>query len=488
MQIKSLLPMALFALVVGSGLGAFAQQSDAGSQAAAPSKQTSDDDLSDLAAELEARAKQDETDAAQKAAADEKAMQAYETRAQRQAAEARKRLLANEQWRPTHKQVKRIEVPSPLNNMCLDSKGRILACCGDKKIRVLSQDGELLETRSLTFVPEAIGVRSSDGAIFVGGQGQLVRLSAEGELQEKRAFPPAPSEADQEATVKALLKQAEEQIKQMESTSKGLKKQLAAVNKQLAETPIADEQKKQIEAMSEEDLFGCVEGSTNSGEQTELCFIKGTSLGVQARSLELYIKQFGDIDMKQLEQQARQQAAMQTGTGSFTGMAVADDDLFVICSGAGYTFNAWRMNHDLLQPEQVLTGLRGCCGQMDCQTHDGNLWVAMNSQHKVLCYDRDGKELSGFGKTDAQAADGFGGCCEPKNLRFSKDGQYVYCASSGPPVCVKRFTLDGQFKDVVCFPVYQTGCVRVSVDVAGDTFFMMSPNESAIYVFQPQES
>jgi hypothetical protein len=173
-------------------------------------------------------------------------------------------------------------------------------------------------------------------------------------------------------------------------------------------------------------------------------------------------------------------------SASFTGIAVAENDLFVVCSGPGYTFNAWRMNHEFQNEKLIVPGLRGCCGQLDCQTHDGDLWLAMNTQHKVYRYDRDGNELGTFGKRDREAADGFGGCCEPKNIRLGEDG-FVYCSESGPPVCVKRFSRDGEFQNVVCFPVYETGCVRVSVDLCDEKVFLLSPNDNAIYVFAPKQ-
>ncbi len=70
-------------------------------------------------------------------------------------------------------------------------------------------------------------------------------------------------------------------------------------------------------------------------------------------------------------------------------------------------------------------------------------------------------------RRDRKAADGFGGCCEPKNMRFAPDGS-MYLAESGPPVAVKRFTPEGEFLGVVGLPVFKTGCVRVTVEVARD--------------------
>ncbi len=491
MRIQVLLSLALSGILICSGSAVFAQQTDAsGSDATDQAKASGDDDLKELAGELEATDEKDEKAATKRVTAAKSAMNSYASRARKQAIEARTRLTKNPQWQPTHKQVNRIEIGAKLNNMCLDSHGHILACCGDKIIRVLTQEGKLLETRKLTFTPEAIAVRASDGAIFIGGQGQLIRTNADGELEEKCVFPAPPTEAEKEVVVQKMLKRHKAQAKQRESMVAGIKKQLDTITEQFAKEELSDDEQAKIAAVSQAELFARLSGTKMVDGKLQVSFKKETPLAVQVRVLEAYIKLVGGTPQMSadVELQIRRRAKRQTGTARYTGLAVADDDLFVICSGAGYSYNAWRMNHDFGQPKRILTGLSGCCGQMDCQTHDGNLWLAMNTQHKAICYDRDGTKLSEFGKRDAAAADGFGGCCEPKNLRFSKDGKYVYCAQSGPPVCVKRFTLDGTFKDIVCFPVFETGCVRVSVDVDGETFFMMSPNESTIYVFAPAQS
>jgi len=475
--------------VPGSTL--WAQQSGEDPSTSPARSQQAEEDLNELAQELEAAEAEEQSKAAEQAAAAREAMQSYESRAARQALEMKKRLLENPAWRPTHEQVSRLELSVPLNNMCLDKQGRILACCGDSTLRVLAQDGQLVATHSLDFVPEAITVRH-DGTVFVGGQGTLIRMTAAGEIQQQTSFPPPPSEQEREAMVQKMLARVEQQYEQMQRMSRGIQKQLESAGKKLAENPLSAAEEKKLASMGEEELFRYVTGITSSNNQMQMTFRDDATAGVRVKVLELYLRQLGAVDIKEqraaMEQQVRRQAEQMVGKAKYTGMAVTQRDLFVICSGPGYSYNAWRMTHQFEEPNMILSGLSGCCGQMDCQAHDGQLWLAMNTQHKVLCYDREGNQVSQFGKRDAQAADGFGGCCEPKNLRFSQDGRYVYCAQSGPPVCVKRFTLDGQFQDVVCFPVYATGCVRVSVDTDGETFFMMSPNENAIYVFKPAKT
>jgi hypothetical protein len=139
----------------------------------------------------------------------------------------------------------------------------------------------------------------------------------------------------------------------------------------------------------------------------------------------------------------------------------------------------------LQEPKLVVEKLRGCCGQMDIQAHDGKLWIPHNARHTVESHDRDGKELSKFGKAGKVKAADFGGCCEPKNLRVLPNGD-ILVAESGPPTCIKRFTADGKFKEVVAVVANAKGdCVRVTVEVSpdGHQCYMLDTTRDAIRVF-----
>ena len=143
------------------------------------------------------------------------------------------------------------------------------------------------------------------------------------------------------------------------------------------------------------------------------------------------------------------------------------------------------MGHDLKSPVRIVEGLRGCCSQMDIQSKDGEVWVAENARHRVVRYDRDGKVLASFGKADREKASCFGGCCEPKNLRFGPAGE-LYASESGPPVVVKRFSLDGKFLGVVGVADFYTGCVRVTVAVSANArrVFILNSDAAAIHVLE----
>ncbi len=493
MRVRILLSVMIAAAVCYGSRG-FAQQAAPDAQPAdKQAEQKGDKDLAELARELEAAEQEGKKDESSVSLLDaiREALGLSTARERRDGTTARDRLMKDPKWVPTHEQVKRFDVGARLVNMCLDSEGRVLACCGDNTVRVFSQEGQLLETRRLPFAPEAIGVRPADGAVFITGQGHLVRTSAEGRIEQQCEFPPPPTEKEKKELIESAVKEVEARIARMKGVAKDIEKKLQSLKKKAEKEDVPEEEKAKVAAMPLVEVLSHVEGvgefSTLGKCQFYVQFESDTPLGVQIRALEFYLKQYTDFDPKQLKEQATKRAVEQRRSTRFTGLAVAEKDLFVVCSGRGYSYDVWRMDHQFGEPKRILTGLRGCCGQLDCQTLDGNLWVAMNTRHRVYCYDRNGKKISEFGRRSSRAADGFGGCCEPKNIRFSKDGKYIYCAESGPPVCVKRFTLDGQFQDVVCFPVYKTGCVRVAVDTSGDTFFMMSPNENAIYVFRPKQ-
>ena len=150
-----------------------------------------------------------------------------------------------------------------------------------------------------------------------------------------------------------------------------------------------------------------------------------------------------------------------------------------------FTFRVYRFNHALQEPKLVVEKLRGCCGQMDIQAHDGSLWIPHNSRHAVENRDRDGKELSKFGKAGRVKASDFGGCYEPKNLRVLPNGD-ILAAESGPPTCIKRFSAAGKFEEVVAIVNDSKGdCVRVTVEMSPDgrRYYMLDTTRDAILIF-----
>jgi hypothetical protein len=171
--------------------------------------------------------------------------------------------------------------------------------------------------------------------------------------------------------------------------------------------------------------------------------------------------------------------------GDVTGLAVTDQDVFMAVGAPNdFTYRVYRLDHALQNPKMVVEKLRGCCGQMDIQTHKGELWIPHNARHMVQSFDREGKELARFGKAGKVKAADFGGCCEPKNLRVLPNGE-ILAAESGPPTCIKRFSADGKFIEVLALLQEDGDCVRVTVEASpdGSRYYMLNTKRDAILIF-----
>jgi hypothetical protein len=186
------------------------------------------------------------------------------------------------------------------------------------------------------------------------------------------------------------------------------------------------------------------------------------------------------------DQLAEMKISLEKRRTGVTGLSVTDQDVFMaVPSPSEFTFRVYRYNHALAEPKLVVEQLHGCCGQMDIQSHEGKLWIPHNARHTVESRDRDGKELTKFGKAGKVKPSDFGGCCEPKNLRVLADGD-ILAAESGPPTCIKRFSSDGKFKEVIAVVDDAKGdCVRVTVERSpdGKRYYMLDTTKGAIHVF-----
>ncbi|MGC3960509.1 MAG: hypothetical protein QM813_22040 [Verrucomicrobiota bacterium] len=168
-----------------------------------------------------------------------------------------------------------------------------------------------------------------------------------------------------------------------------------------------------------------------------------------------------------------------------TGIAVTEQDVFMaVPTPNAFTYQVYRFDHSLGNAKVVVEKLRGCCSQMDIQTFGGNLWIPHNARHRVESLDRDGKELTNFGKAGKVKAADFGGCCEPKNLRVLPNGD-ILAAESGPPTCIKRFSAAGKFIEVLAMTKEDGDCVRVTVEASpdGKQFYMLDTKHDAIRIF-----
>lgn len=186
------------------------------------------------------------------------------------------------------------------------------------------------------------------------------------------------------------------------------------------------------------------------------------------------------------EVKQQMQTSLEGRRKEVNGLAAMGDDVFMtVGAPSDFTFRVYRFDQSLQNPKLVVEKLRGCCSTMDVQAHDGKLFIAHNARHKVEVRDRDGAELSKFGTQGKIKASDFGGCCEPKCLRVLPGGD-ILTAESGPPTCIKRFSADGKFKEVVAVvPGTDGECVRVTVAASpdGNKYYMLDTTKDAIRVF-----
>jgi DNA-binding beta-propeller fold protein YncE len=170
---------------------------------------------------------------------------------------------------------------------------------------------------------------------------------------------------------------------------------------------------------------------------------------------------------------------------SASGVGVSGDDIFVAVREE-MRYNVYRLNSQLSEPKQIISGLRGCCSQMDITAQNGVVYVAANCLFKVIKYDREGKEITRFGEKGRVGDQYFKGCCEPKNV-FVDDQGNIYTSESGSR-SVKKFSGEGKFLGLVGRLAGHSGCVRMSVAVSrdGSRVYILDTTKNRISVMNPK--
>ncbi|QDV19180.1 SMP-30/Gluconolaconase/LRE-like region [Gimesia panareensis] len=360
----------------------------------------------------------------------------------------------------THEQIAVIEVGSKLlpgmriNSFCLDREGQLLAACGDGpgEIRVFDPDGKLLETWKVPIGPEAINV-DEDGTVYVAGSGKLLKLDSHGKILVTKEAPHA------KAVKASNAKLREQVVQQMKSRSSAVSSMIPRLENMIKQ--LKDKDKK----LTEQDEKRIV-------------------------SYERILKQYklmAKAEEKQKEptdaQIDAQVAAMSKRKMRVSSLSANEKEIFIACSAIkGYGYDVWRMDKDFGNPSVVVTGLRGCCGQMDVQCCEDGIFVAENSRHRVNHYDRTGKLLKHWGKRDRNGVEGFGSCCNPMNVAVGKEGE-VYTAESNLGY-IKRYSTDGKYLGFVGKVKLVPGCKNVSIMVSpdGDRVYMMDLTRNHIIV------
>ena len=181
-------------------------------------------------------------------------------------------------------------------------------------------------------------------------------------------------------------------------------------------------------------------------------------------------------------------AAMQSAR-SVTSLAVSESYLFVCASPVGtHGYSTWRLDLqddgtiDSTEPVELLTAMRGCCGQMDIQCDGDQLIVSENTRFRVAVYDFDGELVSSFGQQDRSSRNGFGSCCNPMNCLPMDDGSVLTAESSIGHI--KRFDAEGNLIAYIGKASIGGGCKHcpLAYDASSDRYYMMSQDDNAIAV------
>jgi len=214
---------------------------------------------------------------------------------------------------------------------------------------------------------------------------------------------------------------------------------------------------------------------------------------IPKKQLEQMVKQYKEelTKLEKLTPEKRLEQFIDNFKGSISvhSVEITKDAICYVARGVrGYGYALWQVTADLKDPKKVLDGLGGCCGQCDVHVHDGKLFVADNTKHRVSVFDDHGKAVTHFGKTArGGSGDGFGGCCNPMNLCFGPGGEILTAESEG---IVKLFTPDGKFERVVATAVLEGGCKHVPLSVTANgkyLFFLDQPGSNIIRLTQGTE-
>lgn len=385
----------------------------------------------------------------------------------------------------THHQIGVIEIadegnPMKMNAFCLDLKGRIVAACGTGpgEIRIVNDEGEILQSWSIDVKPEAVNV-AEDGTILVGGEGKLFRFDTDGKQLHAADSPHAEK-----------LRSSREQLR---------KSAIEYLNRNSPRSRVASYQSR---IASYEKILKQLEERASKGEMNES---EERLLKILPQMMERYEAQAAafkaDEEKKDAEKEDDEpedkgpsETAIQSHIDSLvrskmriSSISSGGDHVFVATRGIeGYGYDVWKMDSQFASGEVIVAGLRGCCGQMDVQCCKQGLFVAENSRDRVVHFDTDGKQITYWGKSDRNGIDGFTSCCNPMNVCFDSSGDvYTAEASSGR---IKRFNTKGDLVAVIGDVDLVPGCKNVSIAVSpvSDNIYMLDLTRNHIKRMQPK--
>lgn len=380
----------------------------------------------------------------------------------------------------SHEQVASIDVnlgfkkPSPLHGFCLDAAGNIVAAVGgtpprstriretrDPQLRKFSDSGELLDAWDVPFTPQAITCGPA-GYIYIAGEGKIAKMTDKGDIVSTGA---TPNVADREKMAKQIREQLQQQMKIMRANyTKMIERHNKTIETLKAKLEDSDDLEDPDEKVSKKDQ------------------LQIKRLEKSVKSLEARLKNMREPTDAQIEFTIQQRL-------SISSISTTSKNIFVATraeNGSGYS--VWKSDLDFKNPTRVVTGLRGCCGQMDVQAREDGIFVAENSRHRVVHYDVNGKEIGHWGEGKRTGDEGFGSCCNPMNVCFC-DSNQVLTAESGTGR-IKLYQPDGTLVGLIGNAKIKGGCKNVSISASSDLsrVYMLDLTAAKICVLKPKTS
>lgn len=361
----------------------------------------------------------------------------------------------------THETAKTIAVKSDIKGIKLQTlasgaDGQVYALLGSDRygskvdageVQVYDAAGQKVKSWKVGFQGQAINC-APDGSIYVAGNGRLAVYTPEGAVKMEAELPFIKSVVSDEEKLKK--KAAEQQKSSIESYEEILK-----------------ESKSQLDELRKKDA-----DKLSKAEQAQM------------KQHEQMVKAY--TQMLEQEKKKKPEAYVDqivSRVKIINSVAVTEKDVFVVCGElTGYGFAVWRTDRDLSNPKQVMSQLRGCCGQMDVQAAGDDLIVALNCEHGVGRYTREGKKVAKFGKRGRETEpDCFGGCCNPMNVRVGAGGRVYTAESEG---IVRAFSAEGKPEGVIGSVKISGGCKNVAIAASpdGNTVWFCDQPGSKIHV------